>query len=533
MKLFIAVLIPIVLLGVSQLRLINGIGTTTDGFVSYLERDQVRLNALNTMYGDGLLSGVATRNLIFNPSLKQPPKVVAKTRNNFESALQKVRELTPAEDTESHERLDTIAERWSVVANTREEVLKLAQTNRTEEASQMLAKVENPAWRAIRINVQALLKKQSEANAELRTQVIDQAFSTKSEGIILSVLAIGIGVILVVLATLGILRRINQTTLMMTDIGEGEGDLTRRLDDSRDDELGVLAHAFNKFVAKIQGMVQNVSNSTSQLASSSEQLTGITEQADQSISRQKQQLEQVATAMNEMVATVNDVARNATEAATAAREAEQQANNGQNVVNSAIEAMRSLAADVESAAEVVRKLDQNSQAIGTVLDVIRDIAEQTNLLALNAAIEAARAGDQGRGFAVVADEVRTLASRTQESTSEIQEMIESLQTGANHAVEVMEQSRTRANNSMETASGAQNALSEIISSVASITDMNNMIASAAEEQSSVVEEMDRNVNNINDAAEQTMEITRQSARSGDELAGLATDLKLNVQQFKI
>jgi len=203
------------------------------------------------------------------------------------------------------------------------------------------------------------------------------------------------------------------------------------------------------------------------------------------------------------------------------------------VVNEAIEAIRTLAAEVESAAGVIGVLDNDSQSIGSVLDVIRDIADQTNLLALNAAIEAARAGEQGRGFAVVADEVRTLASRTQESTQEIQQMIEALQVGAKKAVEVMRQGQTRATSSMETASGAQTALSGIISSVSSITDMNNMIASAAEEQSSVVEEMNKNVHSINDAAEKTLNIANQSSMAGDELRKLAAQLQESVTQFKI
>jgi len=532
-RLLLAIMVPVVLLGLAQWRLVVGMGGTTDDFVNFMEHDQVRMAALNAMYGDGLLSGIATRNKIFNPKLPQPIKVVAKTRKNFEGALEKFRQLSEPEDQETNQQVEIISQNWKTVADLREHVLSLAEQGKTDEAAELLATVENPAWRKIRVGLQALMQKQSNTNTKIRQTVIDDARSTTREGIFLSLLGIGGGIALVFLSTISIIRRINQTTEMMTDIAEGEGDLTKRLDDSRADELGVLAQAFNKFVHKIHVMVQSVSDSTSRLAAAANQMSGMTEQANQATSTQKMQVEQVATAMNEMVSTVNDVARNANEAAAAAREAEQQAGTGQQVVNSAIEAIRTLAAEVESAAGVIGELDNDSQSIGSVLDVIRDIADQTNLLALNAAIEAARAGEQGRGFAVVADEVRTLASRTQESTQEIQQMIESLQVGAKKAVEVMRQGQTRATSSMETAAGAKTALSGIISSVGSITDMNNMIASAAEEQSSVVEEMNRNVHSINDAAEQTMDIANQSSLAGEELRNLAVQLQSSVQQFKI
>ncbi|MGD8593954.1 MAG: methyl-accepting chemotaxis protein, partial [Gammaproteobacteria bacterium] len=232
-------------------------------------------------------------------------------------------------------------------------------------------------------------------------------------------------------------------------------------------------------------------------------------------------------------ATVQEVARNATEAANAASHSDEEAQKGQAVVDRTINAIDALASEVDRAANVIHRLEQDSDQIGTVLDVIKGIAEQTNLLALNAAIEAARAGEQGRGFAVVADEVRTLASRTQQSTAEIQQMIERLQAGAQEAVSVMDDSRSRAADSVSSAQSAGQSLQSITGSVASITDMNTQIAAAADEQSAVAEEVNKNIVNINHAAERAADGAKQTSAASNALAGLAQDLQALVGQFKV
>ncbi len=236
------------------------------------------------------------------------------------------------------------------------------------------------------------------------------------------------------------------------------------------------------------------------------------------ILEQKDEVDKVATAMTEMSATVHEVARNATEAAEAAQRADEETTKGKMVVSQAIEAIDLLANEVNDAAQVIHRLEQDSDEIGAVLDVIRGIAEQTNLLALNAAIEAARAGEQGRGFAVVADEVRTLAQRTQQSTQEIQNMIERLQSGAQDAVKAMEQGRSRAQVGVEQAAEAGTSLETIAQAVGTISDMNTQIATAAEEQSVVAEEINLNIVSISDMADK---IASESG-AGDLGAGQVT-----------
>jgi methyl-accepting chemotaxis protein len=262
-------------------------------------------------------------------------------------------------------------------------------------------------------------------------------------------------------------------------------------------------------------------------------MSSITEQATHSVRQQQNEIDQVATAMNEMTATVQEVARNAEQAAQAAQQADHSAQNGASVAGSARREITGLVDEVETSAGVIQELQSESENIGMVLDVIRGIAEQTNLLALNAAIEAARAGEQGRGFAVVADEVRTLASRTQKSTEEIHHMIERLQSGASNAVKVMTQARGKGQGGVGEMGRVTDTLGEIARAVASINDMNTQIASAAEEQSAVAEEINRNVSNISQGSAQSAQGTEQTAFASMELARLAADLQTLVARFKV
>ena len=312
-----------------------------------------------------------------------------------------------------------------------------------------------------------------------------------------------------------------------------KGDLTARIGDNlAQDETGQLLGAIRKMVKELNALIGEVGGSTAQLSAAAEQMSVITEQSRRGVQQQQSEIDQVATAMNEMAATVQEVARNASAAADAAHKANDEAQNGRQVVSQTISAINEVAGEVEAVAKVIHKLNADSNDIGAVLDVIKGIAEQTNLLALNAAIEAARAGEQGRGFAVVADEVRTLATRTQESTQEIQKMIERLQVGAKDAVHAMEQGRGKAQASVQQAARAGQSLDSITGAVGTISDMNAQIASAAEEQGAVAEEINRNIVNISQIASQTATGADQTASASNELAKLAGRLQGLVGKFK-
>lgn len=319
----------------------------------------------------------------------------------------------------------------------------------------------------------------------------------------------------------------------LQQISHGNGDLTQRVEVHSRDELGKLAEAFNEFVAKLQQTMSRIVKHSNDLSAAAGSLSGITSRTDTLIHDQHQATELVATAVNEMAATVQSIAHNTSNAASAAHAADQHAQGGKNIVGQSVKAIEDLANDVTAAADSIHQLEVETASIGTVLDVIQGIAEQTNLLALNAAIEAARAGEQGRGFAVVADEVRTLAARTQQSTLEIQAMIQSLQNGARHAVGTMQRGRDKAGNSVERAKAAADSIDEITQSVLSLSDMNTQIATAAEQQTAVTSDIARNVESIRSIAEQSADAAKASANTGQSLQQLAQSMHAEVSHFRV
>jgi len=371
---------------------------------------------------------------------------------------------------------------------------------------------------------------QVEANMAKKVSVSEFAIRFAITG---TLLAIFIGVTVAFVVTQGILKPIASTNKILRDISRGDGDLTMRVNVRTRDEIGDLGNNFNTFVDKLQSLITEISQVTNQLATAAEEMATVMEQTNVGVANQKQETTMVATAISEMSATIQDVASNAEGASASAAEADVQAKQSSDIVGSTVHSITGLANEIEQSAQVIEELKVNTENIGTVLDVIKSIAEQTNLLALNAAIEAARAGEQGRGFAVVADEVRTLAQRTQQSTSEIETLIDDLQGGAEQAVHVMKQSQSRAGISVEKAQQTGESLYSITSAVETISSMNTQIATAAEQQSVVSEEIQRNVVNIQTIAEETSAGAEQTSQASLEVARLGEQLRAMVSQFKI
>lgn len=313
---------------------------------------------------------------------------------------------------------------------------------------------------------------------------------------------------------------------------EQNNDLNARVQVRSNDEIGQVAEAFNRMLDKFHNTVVHMYQSSTQVAATAEELSATTEQADQGIQQNRSETDQTVVAMNEMAATVQEVAQNTAAAAMAAQDAEQQGSDSNLVVQEVLQKIRVLENETVQATDVIGRLDHDSQQIGRVLDVIRGIAEQTNLLALNAAIEAARAGEAGRGFAVVADEVRTLANHTQNSTEEIHQLIAGLQKGVGQAVAVMQQVGRHADESVEMVEHSSRLQDEVTQNLQTITSMNQQIAAAAEEQRAVTDEINRSLVNIGGVTEQTAESSGQIAVASEELARLASEMQVLVQQFR-
>jgi methyl-accepting chemotaxis protein len=330
-----------------------------------------------------------------------------------------------------------------------------------------------------------------------------------------------------------VIHPINHLKETMRDIAAGEGDLTQRLPEKGNDEINQVAAAFNQFVTKIQKTLKQTRDSMEHLNSATGILTDLANQNSENVNMQLAETHQVATAIGQMTATVREIAQSAESAASAARDTDYEAAQGKAAMIDTAKAIEKMASEVTNAAKVINQLEENSESIGSVLDVIRGIADQTNLLALNAAIEAARAGEQGRGFAVVADEVRTLAKRTQESTSEIRGIIENLQAGTRNAAQVMNSGLETAKQTEKVAESAGFALDNIVQSVSTIKDLNTQIATASEQHSTVTEEIDKSVIRITEVSESAATGSSKTAEQSQELSTLGEQLNALVTQFKL
>ncbi|RLK50257.1 methyl-accepting chemotaxis protein [Alkalispirillum mobile] len=319
----------------------------------------------------------------------------------------------------------------------------------------------------------------------------------------------------------------------LNNIASGDADLTRRLEVESRDEIGQTAAAFNAVMDRLHELVSKTARSAHQLASATTDMMAASARTGDAMATQRSEVEQVATAMNEMTATVQEVARNTQQAADSAHRASNQAGEGRQMMARAIDSNRTLAEEVRDASGVMAQLKEDSDNIGTILQVITEIAEQTNLLALNAAIEAARAGEQGRGFAVVAGEVRNLAHRTNESTTQIQDIIEQLQTRAERAEAVMQRGQRQAEDSVHQAATTGETLEQVAAQITGINDMNAQIASAAEEQSAVAEDVNRSIHTINDISSRNARGSEEIRAAAENLNKLAEELEQMVRVFKV
>ncbi|NQY34298.1 MAG: methyl-accepting chemotaxis protein [Alteromonadaceae bacterium] len=407
---------------------------------------------------------------------------------------------------------------------------KKTQLNANQLAQEKLAAAE------LDINAgNKILKEQMALASETTTKagqlVADSVSSGTTQTIGILLISIFIAFFIARFTLISITRPLGRVNEMLKVVSSG--DLSRKLDESGTDEFATLSKNCNLLIDSLRTLIQGIVSRSTQLAAAAEQTSAVTAQSTTAIEEQRNQVEQAASATTEMSSTSQSVLTSANDALGEIKQADDEAERIKIISEKSRQTIELLASEVDSASQVINKLQQDSASIGSILDVIRGIAEQTNLLALNAAIEAARAGEQGRGFAVVADEVRTLASRTQESTQEIQKMIEVLQDGAEQAVNVMNAGKKQAASCVEQSEITDKALDAITHAVHEAFDRSSQIATAAEEQSVVAHEISENLESIVAIAEQTTAGSQQTAASSSEVARLSEELQQSVQEFKL
>lgn len=351
--------------------------------------------------------------------------------------------------------------------------------------------------------------------------------------ILLIIIAVGVVLLIIAWYFVGVfLTPIQEVTASLLQFSQGNGNLSLRLEENDYDEAGELAIAFNKFIHKIQTLINDVARSSAELHSDIDTVRTLSQNSAKNVEEQRIRTLQVVTAIEQISATITEIASNASDVSTSTAAGYQETQQGQQVVVHSINTMQQLASEIEDASDVINSLAKSSKEIGSILEVIKGISEQTNLLALNAAIEAARAGEQGRGFAVVADEVRTLAQRTNESTNEIQKMITQLQQNSEDAVNAIARGSKRSNDSIQSISNTGERLNLITENMTTIADLSTLVATATEEQSVVISEINQNVIDINNINDKTAQDSQTTAAACERLQQSSRHLEQLISQFE-
>jgi methyl-accepting chemotaxis protein len=465
---------------------------------------------------------------------KQPDYYLTNVQNDLNELsgiTTKLFELKNKKTQVNNTRLEIVTESESVAQEKISPVLGLIKSGNMVDARTAINASIEPSVEQV---IDTSRKLQFMINTNLQAETERNAAKIQRDTALYAILlpiTILIIIVIAILVIRGIAKGLNAAEQMAIALSKGE--LDHSITIGTKDEIAEILNHMNNARESLRRTLGQIGGASIQLASAAEETSAVSSQTDQGVQEQQQEIDMVAAAMNEMSATVHDIARNASEASNAASVANTAAVSGQSVVKRSVATIHQLADNVENVAQAIATLEGESHEIGKVLDVIRAIAEQTNLLALNAAIEAARAGEHGRGFAVVAEEVRSLASRTQGSTEEIRQMIERLQSGSTQAVSAMKQGKTQVETSINTMSETEQALQEITQSVQTINDLNFQIASAAEEQSAVTEDMNRNIQKISTISEQSAQGAGQTRIASEELARLAESLQEKISHFKL
>lgn len=525
-------LLALLLLATSWLG-IQAIGQLTSASSQLTQRHLPAISLLLNADRDLYQAFVAERSLLDEASAAQTNELKNQHRDNIQQAYDRVHQFAALQPSEQALRLvgrfDQAMEQWKKVT---QNVISLTNTDRAAASALSYGDSER-LFEAMRDPIDQLGELEDQHANELGSQATAQGQQRSQQQAVLSGAGLLLCGLLVAFFPPLVTRPLDNLLQRIRQIAEGDGDLRTRLEVHSHDELGQLGTAFNQFLNRLQGLVQEVGQATAQVTDAAQVLGEMVSTNDQLISGEHAAVDQVSTAATQMSAAVHEVARNAHDVADAASGAEQQTQAGAQVVSTTIQMIRQLAHEVEAASSTIAELEEDTAQIGAVLEVIKAIAEQTNLLALNAAIEAARAGEQGRGFAVVADEVRALAARTQDSTKDIHQRIERLQMGVQNAVKAMHNGSLRAQASVDQAAGVDEALAASSSAVSRINSMAAQIAAACEQQSSVTEEISRNITDIRDLSSKAAQTSEQGSQASTRLSELAGRLTQLVGRFRV